>query len=266
MALHKLCAAIIAFVLSYPVAARTQETNNHWTVPAKPNPEKILDEAVEDASAGRYEDALAKHVWFHENALKIEPALYGVRLSFALMYWVELGKSYPPALAKLKSIRDTDGLQIKRGKGNRYLFHDFESINRVCEERMKTKDVFVWLDTNQPAFAKKVFDLAEPDLIKEQEFHLCGKYIDPASYENIVKSFHENEEIAKGSEAPKGLPDFDKEKFSNQAATLVALLVINGHREDAVKIATKAASELDDPQFKSLLEKAKNGEVPPPWP
>jgi hypothetical protein len=77
-----------------------------WAPPANPDPHKILDEAQDDARAGRYADALAKHVWFHENALKYEPSLAGVRLSFALGYWVAFGNSYPPALQKLKSIRD----------------------------------------------------------------------------------------------------------------------------------------------------------------
>src|SRR5688572_11688303 len=52
-----------------------------WSPPANPDPHVILREAKADTQAGRYEEALAKHVWFHSHALEIEPALYGVRLS-----------------------------------------------------------------------------------------------------------------------------------------------------------------------------------------
>jgi hypothetical protein len=76
-----------------------------WKPVANPVPDKILNEAQEDAAAGRYEDALAKHVWFHENALTYAPAMYGVRLSFALSYWAALGAMYPPALQKLRHQR-----------------------------------------------------------------------------------------------------------------------------------------------------------------
>ena len=88
-----LCAAIV-------LTLTTTSAVGDWTPPSNPNPDKILREAQDDARAGRYPDALAKHVWFHENALTYAPAMYGVRLSFALSYWVNLGNLYPPARTK----------------------------------------------------------------------------------------------------------------------------------------------------------------------
>src|SRR5687767_1724267 len=77
-----------------------------WNPGTNPDPRRILYEAREDAAAGRYEDVLAKHVWFHGNALKYTPGLDGVRLSFALADWNRLGAAYPPALGKLRRMRD----------------------------------------------------------------------------------------------------------------------------------------------------------------
>ncbi|MEI9962222.1 MAG: hypothetical protein WDM76_14140 [Limisphaerales bacterium] len=49
-----------------------------WRPPQNPDPNKILKEAESDTAAGRYTDALAKHVWYHENALKyISAAVVG---------------------------------------------------------------------------------------------------------------------------------------------------------------------------------------------
>jgi hypothetical protein len=99
---------LAACALFLPTATFAQ-----WAPPANPDPDKILNGAQDDAQAGRYADALAKHVWFHENALKYQPALYGVRLSFALSYWAQLGDAYPPALEKLKSIRDETAKKVR---------------------------------------------------------------------------------------------------------------------------------------------------------
>lgn len=59
-----------------------------------------------DTMAGHYEAALAKHIWFYNEALKINPNMYGVRLSFALSYWKQLADVYPPAKVKLIEARD----------------------------------------------------------------------------------------------------------------------------------------------------------------
>jgi len=55
------------------------------------DPEKVLARARSYRLSGQFEKALQDHIWFHENALKHKPALYGVRLSFALQEWVNLG-------------------------------------------------------------------------------------------------------------------------------------------------------------------------------
>jgi hypothetical protein len=238
-----------------------------WTPPPKPDPQRILNEAESDADAGRYEDALAKHVWFHQNALKHRPSLYGVRLSFALSAWAKLGAAYPPALAKLKSIRDEAAKNVREADGNREAFHDFASINETLQDDSKTKDLFVWLDSNKPSVAKKVFDLAQPALIKAKEYHLCGGYIEAdTSFHRILDLYRENKRIAQDPKFGKKMQEFGEKSFANGTATLVALLVVNGRKADADRIAVEALTEWDDPKFKKQIEKAKHGDVPAPWP
>jgi hypothetical protein len=53
----------------------------------------------------QYELALQKHVWFHEES-RSSSGMAGVRLSYAISDWVELGNKYPPALSELRRIRD----------------------------------------------------------------------------------------------------------------------------------------------------------------
>lgn len=241
-----------------------------WTPPANPDPDKILDEAQADARTRRYADALAKHVWFHENALKYAPSLGGVRLSFALGYWIKLGDVYPPARQKLKSIRDEDGKKIRDADRDRRifeLFHDYASINRELEDESKTTELFVWLDANKPKAASRVFDVAENALIQSKQYRLCGKYIDPdLNLSRIVRLYRLDKGLSKDKKFGAELGDYTEKSFSHEVATLVALLVINDRKADALRVAEKALKERDDPVFRQELEKAKKGEVPPPWP
>jgi hypothetical protein len=239
-----------------------------WNPPLNPDPSAILSEAQADTAAGRYADALARHVWFHENALKYAPGMVGVRTSFALSYWADLAAVYPPALIKLKAVRDEAGAAVRTGSNARKAFYDFAAINRVLKEQALTKELFLWLDVNNPVVARQDFDIAEPALVDAKEYHLCGKYLDPDhSLKQIVWLYRETAKIRPGlEEYAAELREHATKTFSNSVATLVALLVLNDRPVDADRIAAEATKELDDPEFQRELKRARQGEVPPPWP
>src|SRR5687768_14091823 len=98
--------------------------------PAKDEADQALNDARALREAGEFAKALDRHEWYHANALRINPAQYGVRLSFALGDWMKLGKKYQPALASLKRLRDEGTTTIEEGKGTRALFSDVEAINK----------------------------------------------------------------------------------------------------------------------------------------
>ncbi|MCC6821674.1 MAG: hypothetical protein IT579_13155 [Verrucomicrobia subdivision 3 bacterium] len=226
-----------------------------------------MDESEADADAKRYENALAKHVWHHEKALKIEPAQYGIRLSFALSAWVKLGELYPPALEKLRTIRDKDELGVREGEIPERLFHDLAAINEHLGQDTKTTQLFVWLDQNKPDFAKSVYSVAQPSLIRAKKINLCGKYLDPeASFKRMLELYNLHKNIAATSASKPRNLEFGRKRFGNDAAILVALLSLNNRSDEAAKIAAASEAELDDPKYKSVLARAKDGEVPEPWP
>lgn len=70
------------------------------------NVREKLRSAQQAAEAGRYAEALEGYIWYHDNALSHDPAQAGVRLSYAIGYWLKLAQDYPPALLALKDIRD----------------------------------------------------------------------------------------------------------------------------------------------------------------
>lgn len=239
-----------------------------WSPGENPHPSAILDEAEADAKAGRYAEALAKHVWFFENALKYAPAMAGVRLSFALSDWKTLSDSYPPALEKLKAERDEAAASVRAGRDPRHSFHDFAAINRHLGEDVKTKELFLWLDANSPGTATSVYDIAQPSLVNAKEYQVCGKYLDPdRSLDRMLRLYHENRRIrARDSTFAQEMRDFADKFLSNGVGTLIALLVVNGRTSEANRIAHGATKARDDPAFQKQLESALKGEVPAPWP
>lgn len=136
------------FVTSFASAAG-------WVPPKDPKPAKILSEANQDRDSKNYEDALAKYVWIHENAVAIQPDFVAVRLSFALSAWGKLAEKYPPALKKLEEFRDKATASVKEGKAVTESFRELASINRVLDQESKTKELFVDLDNKNPNVAKK---------------------------------------------------------------------------------------------------------------
>lgn len=238
-----------------------------WTPPANPDPSAILNEARADARQGKHETALAKHVRYHENALAISPAQRGVRLSFALSDWQRLGEQYPAAMAKLKSIRDTAQKKVLEEKGDWEAFSDMSAINRTIDELAKTKDVFQQLDEKNPKLAAQVFDQAKPALLEAKAYKLFMKYVDPmADYKKIEFLYDRLKQLDQGGRFAEEQAKFQDKKFSNDVATLVAVLTIEGNKADAETIAVSAKQKLDDPDFHEALIKALSGTVPDPWP
>lgn len=245
-----------------PVPAQAQ-----WTPPANPDPQAILNEAQVDMIAGRYPDALAKHIWFYNNALTIDRSFYGVRLSFALMYWSQLGQVYPPAKAKLLEVRDEAREKVKKTDEGQEAFNDFASINSVLKDDSKTVTLFKELAKDNPDLAHKVFELARPALIRSGELNLCCNYIEPKTdYARSKELFATNKKMSANAQFGSNLESFNQQSFANEVETLVALLVVGNRKSEAESIVADAKGVWNDKSFAAGLEDALKGKVPTPWP
>jgi hypothetical protein len=243
------------------IAARAE-----WTPPENPKPSAILNEAREDVREKRFEDALAKHVWFHENALKFERSQYGVRLSFALSYWIDLAKQHPPAMTAFLQARDAAERDVRSPDGTKASFHDASSMNRTLDEEGRTGALFKWLDENDPARAKQTYSVAQPSLVETKEYALCGKYLHPEEdYATFARHYRENLKMAK-EERFADMKSFAENKFTADVGTLIALLVLNERSDEAKAIRTKAATEWEAKPFQDTLDEALKGVPPPPFP
>ena len=246
---------------------------DEWTPPDNPDPQAILWEAKADAQAGRYEVALAKQLWYHDNVLRLQPAQSAVRLSFALSNWLTLGEEFPPALEKMKQVRDDVEKRIRDEEQVRVKFgdfHEFVAFNRTLGDEQRTVDEFKWLDETDAEDAARVFHAAKPALINRTQYQLCGKYIDP---ERDIKRIGEN--YARGLKLAEDRfgerhREFIEKSFLNSSMTLVALLVQNDRGAEAENAAKTAKGFVEDPALQKKLngqmESALKGTVPKPWP
>ncbi|QBE62476.1 hypothetical protein [Pseudoduganella lutea] len=142
----------------------------------------VLERARAARLEGRYEDALRDHLWFHENALAVEPGLAGVRLSFALRDWIYLAEQFPLARRALQGLRDRDTARMLTGGESRDLFRDIVAINSALGEERATQDLFVRLDIQSPELAVQCADFALPALVAAEDFMLARRYLgDPAA-------------------------------------------------------------------------------------
>jgi hypothetical protein len=221
---------------------------------AEDDPGRALEDARRLAQEGDYEGALAKHVWFHENALKINSGYYGVRLSFALTYWIELGSKYPKALEKLKSIRDEKMATFARGEGTRPLFHDIESINESLGEKSATVDLFKKLEAANPKYGLDLYDIADEALLQAGEYELAKKCMgDPAKRFAMVRdTYLEGLEFDKGKEGASG-GAFGR-IFTAEVIRIITVLRKTGDKGTAEMIQAEALKTFNSDAIRNALK------------
>ena len=207
------------------------------------DPREHLQRGQEAAAAGRYEEALRDYVWFHEHALEHEPALYGVRLSFALWYWMELASVYPEARTALQRIRDAKTARLLNGETERDLFHDVESINERLQNEEATYELFSALDRAQPDFAAVCADLAMPAIVKVEDFEMARRYT--PSPGDVLRRYSEalNHDIeALERESPSKAPRLEAyvQIYVRRVRLLLTILRGNNESPEADALAVRA--------------------------
>ncbi|MGC2211553.1 MAG: hypothetical protein WA532_15710 [Candidatus Korobacteraceae bacterium] len=141
------------------------------------DPSQVLRDARNLVECGQYDEALREYRWFHENAVALNPALCGVRLSFALSYWVQLGDVYPPARAELESIRDAKATSLREGSKDRDLFIDVSAMNEALEQVERTSSLFAEIAKGDREFARKCFPSARAALVHTRDYSLARAFI-----------------------------------------------------------------------------------------
>jgi type II secretory pathway pseudopilin PulG len=250
--------------------------------------QKILNDAKDLMEKGSYEEALQRQIWYHNHALEYDQGQTGVRLSFALSQWIELGRRYPKAKSALIEIRDQDSRALAEGRGYVGLFADVSNINRELQDEDATYALFKTIRTKDPQLAGQCYFWVESLLVAKGEYQWCLDYMgDPQSrFETIQRGYemeianqkrmaeaqqHAKQMIAElnqtngRSNAPAFTPPdtsamikkFAEDRLIGSVRQLVEILVATGHQADAVKIRDQALVLLDDARLKTAITDAE---------
>ena len=238
---RKLCVLASIQILALFLAASTcqAQASNAAT--------EALREAQRLTSEGKYEEALQKHLWYHEHAEAIEPSHAGVRVSFALAYWADLGTKYPKALDALKSIRDQGAARLLAGEGDWKLFFEVDAINNALGEPRTTVELFKKIDAANPDLAARVYSGASRTLVAMGESALVRKYMPDPSEQ--LRSARDILELSRkhGSANAERL-------FTDQMVRLITTLETIGDRERALEIQAEALKVVDSPAIRDAVQ------------
>lgn len=226
-----------------------------WQPPLNPDPSAILDEAIADGRGGQPQTALAKFLWFHNNATRYERGLSAVRLSFALSYWLDLAAHYKPALDAIIYTRDETEAAFRENPTDFQLFHDLASLNARLDAGDRTARLFMEIAAENPDAAAHLYRVAESHLIEIGELGACAPFLDPDERLALAAECYELscefEDSCAEREPP--IPRSARREYVRDVATLAALLVLNGRLEDANGVYAKSLSVVDDEDFRMTM-------------
>ena len=206
--------------------------------------------------AGKYEEALQKHLWFHEES-KTSTGMGGVRLSFALSQWVRLGGVYPKALVALKELRDGHEQNLLAGKAGFSEFHEVSAINRELKEDQKTHTLFKQLHAKHPAIAKRCFDVSLDLLVKNGDYELCGEYLgNPIPrYERLEEMRERNRDMMEKNPRmnTSQFRNYTDGAFTKKTAQLIDILAHLKRTDEAREIQKRALAYFASPEIEKAL-------------
>jgi hypothetical protein len=221
-----------------------------------PDPVAIHNEAKQlmeagKYEAGKYEEALQRHIWYHNHAVAIKPSQSAVRLSFALADWTELGRRYPKAKQALIEIRDQKTRMIDEGRGYADLFSDVNSINNYLQSDTNTVALFKRIRERDPALARQAVIYARDALVKHREYELVSAYIADAQadFDRIIWFWKDDLSRATSARDPEKDRRSADQRFVVKVGQLIEILSGAGRKAEAEQIRSKALALIEDGSF-----------------
>jgi hypothetical protein len=192
---------------------------------------------------GRYAEALERTLWFHEHALEHEPAMAGVRLSFALGDWEKLGAVYPPAMAALAATVDSTLARLLRSPADEQLFMDMSGFYRHSDSEANTIELFERISAANPEVASVHWRVVVRDVIDAKRLDLLQKYgvdllelfaWEKTTYELTIGRESGNAALASRMRASR------QDSLLRESLQLIQTALDLGQRDTATTIQTRA--------------------------
>lgn len=211
---------------------------------------QVLDEARAAYSNDDYKLSLEKYEWFFEHALDEDNAsFYGVRLSYCLSEWMELGKKYPEADLRLQAIFHECLERLDRTRKPEY-FHDYVSISKYLNQTPKAVSRFIHYHNSDTELAKSILPYVWPQLIESEAWEVCNSYVEDhrSKYAGIIGMYHAAIGVC-NSNPDLGGEDFENQirgKYVSNVSNLLAVLVNNRRYQEEADICQIANTDIDN--------------------
>lgn len=125
-------------------------------------------------SEKKYTEALAAHQKYFKDSKGTSYS--GVRLSFGLSSWAELGEVYPPAHMALAQMATKRKNIIYAGNADFDVFQEYTSINSYIHRQDESIETFLYVEKNYPQQVQRLYPLVEDILIAKKEYDIIKKY------------------------------------------------------------------------------------------
>lgn len=220
-------------------------------------PSEWLRLAQEWRNEGRFADALRAHEYYHDNALLVPGSgEFGVRLSFALSYWADLGRLHPPARKALDRRRGEAAAKGLGPPSDRRMFHETLAIDDALNDENASVELIDAFEAAYPDQLNEFFDhRVQSVLIGRGEYARCLRWMsDPADLFNRAAGqfvFH-------GGYSGRGMdPKWARRSFRKQIAELLELLVGAGRTRQAQRYVELARGLYDHVSFETAIDDAR---------
>lgn len=182
--------------------------------------------------------------------------MYGVRLSFALSSWKQLGERYPPATDALVHMRDQKTKKVLAKPGDFALFHDVVALNRTLEQDDQSLQVFEALRASDPEFAKKCWPIIKDAAIAAKRLDLAREYLQNplAEYDKIHGMYLLTTSLAdKVSGDREEFAKMNEDHFVDQCLELIEVAIALDDEASAQEIQAKALTVVDDDRLRAAI-------------
>jgi hypothetical protein len=208
------------------------------------------------AREGRHQEALDGLLWFHHHALEEQPSLRGVRMSYALYEWLDLGRVYPPARQALEEVRAQTAQALLRGDGDDSLFHELVAIDEALAQGHATYAVYVALLEHQPELAARCMPLALPVIVAAGDYPLADRVRqDPRTrVQEAIELMHFERRWIKRRKPNHLQLRWNRIRHYAQAVQLDATISARmGRHDEARRLVAYALDLIDDPSLRAAV-------------
>jgi len=223
------------------------------------DPREVLDRARLHVTNKEYAVALQDYKWFFENSTKIRSSLFGVKHSYCVSEWRNLGDLYEPALKLYRTVLNDRKNRLLRGEADWDLFMEFDALCKYDGRKSEVVEVFLSFhnDNQKTKFTKLIFNPIKEDLLSYGYTAICSQYIaDPVlEAERIIELHRINMEREERFPIKGKDGSFSDEMYNKDVGFLLTVLKKSNRFDEFESVKNRLKSYYFTEKLNKLVRK-----------